>query len=70
MLTQNEFEIPLLHDSRLTDDDYRKEICLGLSCNVKQREQLVTSLIKKLKRYFKENVYFVQNKQNIYVLSN
>ena len=34
---------------RLTDDDDRKKIWLGLPCNGKQGEQLVTSLIKTLK---------------------
>ena len=42
---------------RITDDD-RMKIWLNL-CNGKLGEKLVTSLIKKLKRYFKENFNIV-----------
>ena len=42
--------------SRLTDDDDRNKIWLALPCNGKLGEKLVTSLIKKLKRLFKEKV--------------
>ena len=45
--------------SRLTDDDYRKKIWLDLPYNGKLGEKLVTSIIKKLKRYLKENVNIV-----------
>ena len=40
----------------LTDDDERKKIWLDLPDNGKQGEQLVASLTKKKKRYFKENI--------------
>ena len=40
----------------LTDDDYRKKMWLDLPCNGKLEKNLATSLIKKLKRYLKENV--------------
>ena len=43
---------------RITDDD-RMKIWLNLLCNGKLGEKLVTSLIKKLKRYFKENFNIV-----------
>ena len=42
--------------SRLTDDDDRKKIWLDSPYNDKLGEKLVTSLTKKLKRYFKEKV--------------
>ena len=45
--------------SRLTDDDDIKKIWLDLPCNGKLGEKLVTSLIKKLKRCFKENINIV-----------
>ena len=45
--------------SRLTDDHDRKKIWLDLPHNGKQGEQLETSLLKKLKSYFKENVSIV-----------
>ena len=45
--------------SRSTDNDDRKKIWLDLPYNGKQGEQLVTSSIKKLKSYFKENVNIV-----------
>ena len=48
--------------SRLTDDGDSKKLWLDLSYSGKEGEQLVTSLIKKLKRYFIENVSIVQNK--------
>ena len=41
---------------KLADDDYENKIWLDLSYNGKLGENLVTSLIKKLNRYFKENV--------------
>ena len=44
---------------RLTDDDYRRKIWWDLPCTGKLREKLVTSLIKKLKHHFKENVNIV-----------
>ena len=53
--------------SRSGGDDDRKKIWLDLPYNGKLGEKLVTSLIMKLKRYFKLNV---KNKQIIYVLSN
>ena len=61
MVTQNEFkriETNKSH-SRLTDDDDRKKIWLDLPYNGKLGEKLVTSLIKKLIRYFKEKVNIV-----------
>ena len=53
------------HSRSADDDDDRKKIWLDLPYNGKLGEKLVTSLIKKLKRYFKENVkacirYFYQ----------
>ena len=45
--------------SRLTDDDDRKKISLDLPYSGKLGERLVTSLIKKFKRYFKEKVSIV-----------
>ena len=45
--------------SRLTDDDYRKKIWFNVSYSAKLGEKLKTFLLKKLKRYFKENVNFV-----------
>ena len=54
MVSQNEFEIQLSNDQRQTDhatnDDDRIKVWLDLPYNGKQGEQLVTSLIKKLKR--------------------
>ena len=44
---------------RLTDDDDRKKILLDLPYNGKLGEKLVTSLIKKLKCDFKENINIV-----------
>ena len=50
---------------RLTVDDDRKKIWLNLPYNGKQGEQMVTSLIKKLKLYFKMNVkIFVKYRTN------
>ena len=45
--------------SRLTDDDDSKKIRLDLPYNGKEGEQLVTSLLKKLKHYFIENISVV-----------
>ena len=45
--------------SRSADDDDRKKIWLDLPYNGKLGKKLVTSLIKKLKRYFKVNVKIV-----------
>ena len=45
--------------SKLTDDDYRKKVWLDLPYSGKLEEKLATSLIKKLKRYLKENVTVV-----------
>ena len=45
--------------SRLTHDDDRKKIWLDLPYNGKQGEKLVTSLVKKFKRYFEEIVNIV-----------
>ena len=66
MVTQNEFEMPLSNNtetsrscSRLTDDDDRNKIWLDLLYNGKLGEKLVISLIKKLKRYFKEKINIV-----------
>ena len=44
---------------RLTDDDDRKKIWLSLPYNEKLGEKLVTTLVKKLKRYFNKNVNIV-----------
>ena len=59
MVIQNEFEFPLKSHSRSADDDDRKKIWLDLPYNGKIGEKLVTSLIKKLKRYFKVNVKII-----------
>ena len=53
--------------SRLIDDDDRKRIWLDLSCNGKLGKKLVTSLIKKLKHYFKENVNIVAKHSTNYL---
>ena len=52
--------------SRLTLDDDREKICLDLPYNGKLGEKLVTFLIKKLKRYFKENVKYRTNRISMF----
>ena len=61
MVTRNEFKRIETNKSHpgLTDDDDRKKIWLDLPYKGKLGEKLVTSLIKKLKRYFKEKVNIV-----------
>ena len=48
-----------LSNEKETRDDERKKIWLDLPYNGKQGEHLVQSLVKKLKRYFKENVNII-----------
>ena len=66
MVTQNEFDIPLSNDQRQIDDakDYKMMMIEGKAGqtyhnNGKQGEQLVKSSIRKLKRYFKENINII-----------
>ena len=55
------------HSRLIDDDDDRKRIWLDLSCNGKLGKKLVTSLIKKLKHYFKENVNIVAKHSTNYL---
>ena len=65
MAIQNQFKIPLSNEQKqinhTQDDDDKKIIQLDLPYNGKLGEKLLTSLIKKLKRCFKEKGNIIVN---------